>query len=496
MPLIQPRHPKGLILGLIFTALILFTIKYIFFPPQIDSAQPYYSKLIIKAAPEKLFSEDKIRIPMPFIQDQYRIVSQNIYYEGWKIQKRKLTKDATRGIYLSRLNQASVNPIYLEYTVKILPQLTEPKPLILSPQDISKYTEIKTDWKLLEPKHFSATTFASQDHIAELLNRAITQETQGGNCSASPILLASINTLKMNQIPARLSCGVILQDSSPQITHWAEFYWQEHWHRVGMNLSKGTLFIPFIYDTPFFYKQDGSQIQTLHISLIHQMAPPFTQPETLLEKAQNIWQLSALPYDVKEHLKIILALPIALLLIALIKQFFKLESLGILTPALLGMAIAFNEIWLSLLLILIVLIPAAAIRYFAQGYAKINIYLLMLTIIALFLSYMIAVMDMFKLIETASDALVPVIITLMLADKFITSYNRSGAWLSMKKLMITLGFATLTVPIITFDPLGSFLLHYPEIHLITLALALYLNPTTLTQAKKIPSSPEDSSVNQ
>jgi len=77
-------------------------------------------------------------------------------------------------------------------------------------------------------------------------------------------------------------------------------------------------------------------------------------------------------------------------------------------------------------------------------------------------------------IENPADALLPVIILTLLIDKYFVGVNKTGKNQANIKIVYTLLLTFIVIGILQLSFIGDWFLIHPEMHLITIALALTL----------------------
>lgn len=447
-----------------------------------------HSKLTLQYEVGKtIVDKTEIQLPLPYSTRENRLISQSMSYSGWRISKRNYKVGEKRGLVLIA-NDKKPSKIVLEYNFSHEKTDKKRPPNPLNQLDYEKYTALEENQKIrftkfnefLNENGFAVNSITkSPDNLQKYLKLyekywgkfATYKKIKNSSCKNWLIqqqnLLAS---LKSAAIPIRTVCGIAVDYENKTLKRgWLEFHNGVNWQPIDLWSENTLTLIALTKDSnDFTTLKNGSLLkETIQVDPIQ-----FEDKNKL--NFEKFYNLTLLPLDLQDALKILLTLPFALLITAFLKALFRIETHGILTPALLGLALAFNEITLSLVIMALVFLPTIFIRKFVSNKNKIVEHTVTLTFVILTLILIITVSDVMNWLDNPVDALLPVIILTLLIDKYFVSLDKNGTHQANMKLLYTLLLAFIVIGILQLSFIGDWLLIHPEMHLITIALALLL----------------------
>ncbi|WP_168188891.1 7TM domain-containing protein [Thiomicrorhabdus sediminis] len=473
------------VIGLVLLSIVLVLLRNQFLPANSHAALGLSQLQLSFELSGGQKGVTDVRLSVPISSSNHRVVSQTMNYAGWRIKHRNYKEIAERGIRLQLNSDAAKALISFEYVI----DSTEAKNVIARPLTLEqrqRYLHISAAQKrslniVQEPSQSIQTQQQLNDFLEQHsgLWRSAAYDTDLGlyGCEQDyRIQQRLLLQLRARNLPSRFVCGLAIEEGHAQRRGVIESYIDEHWAVVQVININPQNFIPFYRGEGGFFKVEGPGKITFKSSV------------KMLNKtsAEYDWQrlldLKQLPVSTQQLLEVILILPLAVLIIAYLRLVWQVPMLGSLTPALLGMALAFNEIWLSLILLVAVLGPLFWIRHLSHSSNKIVTHGMTLTFITLLLIVMLVLLDFYAVLDSPSDIILPTVLLVLFIDKYYQSYNKQGAKQANWQMFYTLGFAFSIVPIVQYTSLGFWLLSYPELHLITLALLIMLwqQPVTPT----------------
>lgn len=478
---------KKVIIGLILLAILIYILK-LFWLPITDTKSPLQTKLTIEYNVSKTsINETEVQLPLPYSTRKNRLVSQSMRYNGWRVLKRNYKDGDKRGIILIATEQTP-STIQLQYNFS---HLESAKKRIITPlnqTDFDKYTTInESDQKRLMKfnehliqSNIGAKTILESD--SELRKYLTFYETYWGpfsryqtlkNASCHHWLVEQSNlitNLRSLNIPARTVCGITVDiQNNGYKRGWLEYHDGNYWQVLDLWSENTLRLIAFSKDSNDYSNvKNGSKLnETLSVDNV------------LVEEAQQFniekfYNLQLLPLDIQDTLKILLTLPFAVLITAFLKAILRIETFGTLTPALLGLALAFNEILLSFVILTLLFIPTIYVKKLVVNKNKIVEHTVTLTFVILVLIFILTLADIMGWIENPADALLPVIILTLLIDKYFVGLNKTGTNQANIKMVYTLLLTLIVIGVLQLSFIGDWFLIHPEMHLITIALALIL----------------------
>jgi hypothetical protein len=122
----------------------------------------------------------------------------------------------------------------------------------------------------------------------------------------------------------------------------------------------------------------------------------------------------------------------------------------------------------------LIFLPTIYVRKLVSNKNKIIEHTVTLTFLILTLIFIITSADMMGWLQNPSDALLPVVILALLIDKYFVNVKKHGVHQSNVKMFYTLLLALVVILVLQIYILGDILLAHPELHLITIALAILL----------------------
>lgn len=432
--------------------------------------------------------ESSIRLPIPISTPKNRIISQSLSYEGWRIQKRNFKESSERGISFVAVEPKANSHIRLDYifntssdsnalsykshNLKNTDQYLSfshidseqlEQFLNLYPQFVSEALQVKG----LEQLRGSISEFLNTDNAFAISSEFLCDDINGGYS-----LLLGV--LRKQKLISRTVCGVALSHSKDSgIQMFFEVHSAGMWHVLDRDIQQVPVFIPLSrsLDKAIVYSSGLNVETSIVLDTVN------------LERAVSgdgsynwlkLLNLRLLPIDVQEVLKVVLVLPFFILMVAFLRTVFELPMYGNLTPALLGMSLALNDFILILAIIASVMLPTFWVRTLSHSKNKILTHTATLTFLTMAIIFIMVLSDALGLLDSPSDALVPVVILVLLVDKYHASFNKNGSKKANVQLFYTLLFSVSVVPLVQFTPVGDILLTFPELHFFTLAITILL----------------------
>lgn len=484
------RISIGILLGL---ASLIFLFKQ-FYHPISPATSPLHAfhlsmTVTVASAPEKF----KVTFPTPISTAHYSVVSQNLLYRGWSIQRKSYAVSETRGITFSA-RYAGADPLQAQY------QIVRPN-AILAPSSkprLEKYlTPVAfTDTQQVELPAYAVSflqaltlTPEKRAHllgsipamIERLLMESDTDEWPVQDPCQLPLeIRAFIQGLRSSEVASRQVCGVALSQGHAQLRGWVEFYDDAEWKSVvdGTKDPKDGVLIPFVYDRNAFLAVSEPNVS---YDIRFDFSPVLESQEHLgpppaLDRLHSVLSFSGFSYEMAESLKVVLLLPVLVALLAMIKLWWSPPLLGVLTPVLLSLTMAFKDTLLILGLILALLIPVILLQVLVKSFSKIIIYLISLAVAGAVFALFISGLEIFEVMPVSSELIVPIVIVIMTADKFSVAMAKFGLWRAVQKLGVTLLFALGGAYLLNIDVLGDWVFAYPEVNFLIAALALAFYP--------------------
>ncbi len=285
---------------------------------------------------------------------------------------------------------------------------------------------------------------------------AALKELCAGAAGQSRAMAALCRTAK---IPARLVTGFILRAEKNAVPHhWVEAYVDGRWHpfdpayryawrlpAVSLPVSRGT-------DAVVVPRGEITAGSRFSIRRIARAAAPLTLAS---EQWWAVLDLTRLPIGTRRTLGLILLLPLGALITAVFRNIAGLRTFGTFTPALLALSIILSDWRIGIAVFAVVIVFAVANRFVIETLKLLMVPRLgvVLTGVVACMALTVSVLHYLDLSVAASHVLLPVVIVVMIAERFYVTETEDGL-----KNALTLGLGTLIVAAVCYGALRSSLL--------------------------------------
>lgn len=478
-------HPsnKKVVIGLIGIATLIFILKLIWLPTS-ETQSHLKSKLLLQYEVKKTINQQtEIQLPIPYSTQENRVISQSLNYNGWRIVKRNDKDSEERGITFKAIDDKP-GIIQLEYFFSHQNQsIYSPKALL--PDKYEKFTALSVSEqnRMLKFKDF-LDKYRSQGSkptldITEFLTayqkywgkfpayKTLKNKTCADWLNVHKNLKIALRSIG---IPARMVCGIGVDIQGKSYKRgWLQIHHEGYWKPLDLWPEHNIKLFALSKDNlDYITLKNGSNL----LESIQFDEVQYESDGTF--NFEKLYNLHLLPLEMQSLLKTLLTLPFAILIIAYLKTFFRIEAYGNLTPALLGFALAFNELLVSLTIMFLLFIPTIFVRKIVSNKNKIVEHTVTLTFLILTLILIITIADMMDWLENPVDALLPVVILALLIDKYFINLKKHGVHQSNIKMLNTLFLSFIVIVVLQFSIVGDWLLAHPELHFVTIALAILL----------------------
>ena len=306
----------------------------------------------------------------------------------------------------------------------------------------------------------------------------------GGPTGLSNMADRMVFLLNAAGTPARVVSGIRLttENRSVPIDRWMEYWIDDRWVAADPETAlplQASKILPITYGgAPIV---DGEGFRRLNVSFAIQRNLETQLSRAMQRGAQDAPFLAAisllnLPIDMQLVFRVLFLIPIAALLIVLLKQVIGVPAFGTFMPVLI--ALAFRETQLLTGMLLFGLIVGAGLllrAYFAQLKLLLVPRLAAILIIVTFLMMAIALMgDAFNVPLGLSISLFPIVILTMTIERMSTTWEEAGAKDAFQKAAGSFLGAALGYFVITNNLIEEMVFVYPELLLIVLAVVILL----------------------
>jgi len=436
-------------------------------------------------------------IPPPWDTRHARLYSQSLSHPGLRQRRTKSDKkDRDIALAAPRAGQYTIESVFSIY-VSHLP-LSEPMRPTLSEQNraswlsSSKGIEVNTpttDMIVGGLAHSKPDT----EHLIESLFNFVSNNIRinpgasnasetaltGNRATALGSTRALLALLRSAHLPARIVTGVDLHASSSLPRYWAEVYDGEKW--LPLDPVNG-----YLKEMPIFYiplrKGDGDLLRTENATVSDTEWQVTLLPtyEGLLtsdtRRPTDILDLTRLSPASREILSVLLLLPIGVLTTELLRQFAGIRTYGTFTPTLFALAVT-HVYWITAIIVLLlvtviaVTIRAAMPDLKLQRTARLAI---VFTLVAMSMSIVVSGISYFDPGVDNTVTLLPLVILTMLVDRIYTVYDERGLHTAIVRLAWTVIAAMVSLYVLLQTHWGTWLVSYPEVHAVTLAIVIMI----------------------
>jgi transglutaminase-like putative cysteine protease len=318
---------------------------------------------------------------------------------------------------------------------------------------------------------------SSAEGASDDVDRALTTR-QGTPVARARTMVALCRAMS---IPARLVAGFRIQQGASIQPHvWVEVFQSQAW--VPFDPTNGwSLTLPMDY-VPV--RRGGDQIAWA-TSNVSGLSPSYSikrkpvDPQLLKAEIQHpvqIFSLTRLPVPMHTVMKILLLLPFAALITAIIRQVIGVQTFGTFGPALLAMSFIYAEWKTGLLILIIVATVGLSGRSFLERLRLLLVPRLsiILTLVILCVVFGVSTLHYLFPMMSADAVLLPMVILTMLIERFHVTVDEDGFVYALQLTVGTVVVALLCFLVLGWDEVGAWVLTYPEVHFFTIAAFILL----------------------
>ena len=303
---------------------------------------------------------------------------------------------------------------------------------------------------------------------------------------------ALLSLLRSAHLPARLVSGVNLQAKvSTQPFYWVEVYDAESW--VVLDPVHG-----YFRELPMFYvplrKGDDPLVMVENAELIstYWTIDTITAPPGLSEadtrSLSHVVDLNRLSPLNRVNLGILLLLPLGVLATEIMRQLMGIRTYGTFTPSLMALAVVHVDRLTAIIVFILVTVIGVTIRA-TMSKLKLQRTARLAMVFTLVSVSMAIVMSALIYYDPSVDSVVvllPVVVLTMLVDSIYRVADQRGIRTAMIRLFWTVIAAIISLFVLLQADWSIWLVSYPEIHAITLAVIIIIG---LYQGPKLSSVP-------
>jgi hypothetical protein len=439
-----------------------------------------------------------LEISPPWNTRHARLYGQSQYHPGLR-QRRTRDDKQNRNIILATIRGGELNlQIRFDFHISQQPRSLPSRPALtdserinwlnassgiepehpLSQSLIDKYTQDAPDTELLVRRLF--------DHISEHIrlhsagsNDAISV-LQGRLANALGMTRALVMLLRGAHLPSRIVTGLDLSlaaDRQPR--YWLETWFDNKWHFMdvvgGAYQDLPASYIPLRKGSESLLQTDNGQIKSL-VWNIRQVAPPKGLLGSDTPRFYAFLDLNRLDPATRKIMALLLLLPLGALSTEFLRHLVGIRTFGTFTPTLLALAAVFVDWGTALTVFFLVTIIGIGGRSLLPDIllTRISRLAVVFTLVAIIMALVVSFLVELDPSVDSAVVLLPTVILTMLIDRFYSVADESGLRTALIRLGWTLAAASLAMILLLQDALGTWLVSYPEMHALTIALIILL----------------------
>ncbi|WP_146574715.1 7TM domain-containing protein [Botrimarina hoheduenensis] len=279
-------------------------------------------------------------------------------------------------------------------------------------------------------------------------------------------------------MPARLVAGFELRNSEEvEQRVWVEVFRQNTWTPFDPEYGYSRV-MPVDHVVT---RRDGRRIVRTSLPnavtnlktryAIVRRAPAADALRADMKNPLQVFDLTRMPVEMHEVLKLLLLLPMGALVTALFRNVIGVPTFGTFAPALFAASFVYAD-WISGLVVLAVVLSAGFIgRTLIERLRLLMVPRLsiILTTIILCVVFGVSALDYLELTPSANAVLLPLVIVTTLIERIYVTIEEDGVTNAGKLALGTVVVATCCFLLLGWEAVGRTLLVYPEIHLLTIA---------------------------
>jgi 7 transmembrane helices usually fused to an inactive transglutaminase/Transglutaminase-like superfamily len=284
--------------------------------------------------------------------------------------------------------------------------------------------------------------------------------------------------------PARLATGfVIRQGANIDPTVWVEVFQNQEWlpfdPASGYSLNLPMNYVPVRRDADVVASTQNVADLIANFSIKRLPSDPrLTEAE--LQHPLQILNLRRLPLEMHTVMKILLLLPLAALITAILRNVVGLATFGTFSPSLLAMSFIYADLKTGLAILLVVVIVGLIGRGSLERLRLLTVPRLSIILTGVILCVVFGVSALHYSMPGigAEVVLLPIVIMTNLIERFHVSADEDGLMFTIKLAVGTLVVAMLCYLVLGSEQVGNFVLTYPEAHFFTIAVFIVLGRYT------------------
>ncbi len=300
-------------------------------------------------------------------------------------------------------------------------------------------------------------------------------QRQRASCNGQSRLFVAL--CRAQGIPARVVGGLVLENAEKRTSHlWAEVYYNNHWIPFDP-LNGHFAYLPAhyleLYQGDEFLMTHTSDIGFDYQFSIQKKYQSFSRRDA---STPTLWSILGGKDISFSLLRVFILLPVAALIVALMKNVVGLKTFGVFLPALIGLSVIDTHLGWTILAFVLVLGVVSGLHYLLEKMHLLHTPKLVIMLISVVVSLLAlaAIGHRQGWADWSSLFFLPLVILAITAERYAKTLVEEGFLESLKMLGTTLLIAALCYPIFTADLLMGILLTYPELYLSFVGVLILL----------------------
>ena len=484
---------------LIFTALAVFSYKTLIlkYPLQPEAQSDVWS-IETRVRFDSKGKSVKLNMMLPQSGTTHTIVDEQFVSRGYGMNTRKDKESDNRKVFWSVRRAKGEQVLYYQATIR--PATLSKSPTTSVPPSLTENTfteaqNIAAQTLLSEVRSRSADSETFTVELLKRLNEPYTGKESGEdvavllgkNPSLSRKLDVAVQMLALAKLPARIANGIRLQQMvrSANIRQWLEVYYLDRWNAYDPVNAEPKIpedYLTWWWGNDAFVKLTGGENISTRISVRLNKETAFGG---IMERGTNQsvlteFSLPALPIETQVIYHVMLPIPLAVLLLVILRNVIGIKTFGTFMPVLI--ALAFREtqlLWGVFMFSLIVAMGIISRFYLDRLKLLLVARLAAIFIIVVILMAVISIISYkLGLHRGLSIALFPMVILTMTIEHMTIVWEERGASTALQQGAGSLLVAVLAYPLLSMELIQQFLFIYTELLLVILAMTLLLGRYT------------------
>jgi hypothetical protein len=317
--------------------------------------------------------------------------------------------------------------------------------------------------------------------------RSLSEIIRSGTANNKERVLLMVALSRRVGVPARVITGVELkEDPSAELDYWVEVFNNEHWESYPPDFahqgdqSGQIVVLDKSGNGVIATSKAGAPLEagdyTYENNIAIERLPVTTgSPDITQNRWYQIFIFDRLPVGARDELSLLMLLPLGALLCSLIRQFVGVHSYGVFTPTILALAMTYAEVETTTLIIIVTMVLVYFGRpAFHHELSRTPRLSIIFTLVAIGMVFGVSMLDYFSLATEGHLVLLPIVIITSLIDRFFSTFEKLGNRTAFVRLAWTAILTISVMPLLSLSWLGAWILRYPEIHLFTLSLLIFV----------------------